>query len=382
MACIGCGFELSPDFAFCPRCGRRQADAPAAAPAPIAAEPDADRRQVTVLFADITGFTTLSERLDPEDVRAFQNALFEALAQVVARYDGFVEKFVGDAVLAVFGAPIAHEDDPERAPHAALDVLARSAVLSEQWAQRLGQPVTLHIGVHTGPVVAGSLGSAAGAAYAVTGDTVNTTARLLAAASGAVLVSDATYALTSHRFAFDAPRELALRGKSDPVVVHSLVGALAEPGSARGLSAHGLASAGLARRIGARFSVSRNRRQRHRFARRLSRQEIGIPCAVRWAVVPVLPACDRAGRCEREQAQGCRRGNDRSGGDRSGKCPPLLQVSTVPSAPGCRPGTLDASCLWPAEAGPGRIRGGTDQSRWRVSRAAASPGGCCTRWKV
>ncbi|MGE3157794.1 MAG: adenylate/guanylate cyclase domain-containing protein [Xanthobacteraceae bacterium] len=242
MACIGCGFELSPDFAFCPRCGRRRADAPAAAPAPIAAEPDADRRQVTVLFADVTGFTTLSERLDPEDVRAYQNALFEALAQAIARYDGFVEKFVGDAVLAVFGAPIAHEDDPERALHAALDMLARSAVLSEQWAQRLGQPVTLHIGVHTGPVVAGSLGSAAGAAYAVTGDTVNTTARLLAAASGAVLVSDATYALTSHRFAFDPPRELALRGKSEPVVVHSLVGALAEPGSARGLSAHGLAT--------------------------------------------------------------------------------------------------------------------------------------------
>ena len=211
-------------------------------PAPIAAEPDADRRQVTVLFADVTGFTALSERLDPEDVRAFQNALFETFAQAIARYDGFVEKFVGDAVMAVFGAPVAHEDDPERALHAALDMLARSSTLSEQWAQRLGQPVTLHIGVHTGPVVAGSLGSAAGAAYAVTGDTVNTTARLLAAASGDVLVSDASYALTSHRFAFDAPRQLAMRGKSAPVVVRRLLGALAEPRSARGLAAHGLAT--------------------------------------------------------------------------------------------------------------------------------------------
>lgn len=238
MACVGCGFELSPDFSFCPRCGRRQDAAPA--PAPIAA--DADRRQVTVLFADVTGFTTLSERLDPEEVRAFQNALFETLAQAIARYDGFVEKFVGDAVMAVFGAPVAHEDDPERALHAALDMLARSSLLSEQWAQRLGQPVTLHIGVHTGPVVAGSLGSAAGAAYAVTGDTVNTTARLLAAASGAVLVSDATYVLTSHRFAFDAPRELAVRGRSEAVLVRRLLGALAEPRSARGLAAHGLAT--------------------------------------------------------------------------------------------------------------------------------------------
>jgi adenylate cyclase len=73
---------------------------------------EADRRQVTVLFADVSGFTTLSERLDPEDVRAFQNALFASFSKAITPYDGFVEKFVGDAVLAVFGAPVAHEDDP------------------------------------------------------------------------------------------------------------------------------------------------------------------------------------------------------------------------------------------------------------------------------
>ncbi|MGA7487302.1 MAG: adenylate/guanylate cyclase domain-containing protein, partial [Xanthobacteraceae bacterium] len=195
---------------------------------------------MTVLFADVAGFTTLAERLDPEDVRAFQNALFETLAQAVRRYDGFVEKFVGDAVMAVFGAPVAHEDDPERALHAALDMLRRNARLSDQWAERVGQPVRLHIGVHTGPVVAGSFGNAAGESYAVTGDTVNTTARLLAAASGTILVSDTTHALTRHRFAFEQARELALRGKSEPVVVHRLLGALAEPRSARGLAAHGL----------------------------------------------------------------------------------------------------------------------------------------------
>jgi class 3 adenylate cyclase len=91
---------------------------------------EADRRHVTVLFADLSGFTALAERLDAEDVRAFQSRLFETLAGVIARYDGFVEKFVGDAVLAVFGAPVAHEDDPERACGAALemwDSAARSA---------------------------------------------------------------------------------------------------------------------------------------------------------------------------------------------------------------------------------------------------------------
>jgi adenylate cyclase len=204
---------------------------------------EADRRQVTVLFADLTGFTSLAERLDPEEVRAFQNALFETLARSIERYDGFVEKFVGDAVMAVFGAPVAHEDDPERALDAALDMLERAAALGERWAARLGQRVSLHIGVHSGPVVAGSLGAAAGTAYAVTGDTVNTTARLLAAAApGTVLVSDATYALTRHRFSFESGGELALRGKSEALVVHRLVGALTEPLSGRGLAALGLAA--------------------------------------------------------------------------------------------------------------------------------------------
>jgi len=247
--CGACGFVCEPDFAFCPRCGaaRGPSAAPAAAPPP---KPDstpreADRRSVTVLFADLSGFTTLSERLDPEVVRAFQNALFETLSRAIARYDGFVEKFVGDAVLAVFGAPVAHEDDPERACAAALDMLERVAELSRDWAGRLGQPVTLHVGIHTGPVVAGSLGGGggAGAAYAVTGDTVNTTARLLAAAApGTILVSEATYVLVQHRFAFESADQVSLRGKAEPITARRLIGALAEPGSARGLAGLGLAA--------------------------------------------------------------------------------------------------------------------------------------------
>ena len=217
------------DFQFCPRCGAarianlppvRGADgSPPGSTKASSLQPEdtlssgADRRHVTVLFADVAGFTTFAERLDPEDVRAFQSALFEMLGEAVARYDGFVEKFVGDAVMAVFGAPVAHGDDPARALNAALDMLECSERLSETWAARLGQAVKLHIGVHTGPVVAGNLGSTAGAAYAVTGDTVNTTARLLAAASGTILVSGATYALTQHRFVFDEARDAERTGQ-------------------------------------------------------------------------------------------------------------------------------------------------------------------------
>ncbi len=204
---------------------------------------ETDRRQVTVLFGDLTGFTSLGERLDPEEVRAFQNALFEALGQAITHYGGFVAKFLGDAVLAFFGAPVAHEDDPARALHAALDMLSCCAVLNEQWEARLGQPVILHIAVHTGPVVAGSLGEAGSSAYDVTGDTVNTASRLLeAAAPGTILASEATYALTWHRFAFRTAGELTLRGKTGPMAVHHLLSVLTEPQSARGLATHGLAS--------------------------------------------------------------------------------------------------------------------------------------------
>ena len=265
MTCVGCGFEILADFAFCPRCGRRQPAAcascgfacesdfafcprcgsprePAAAAKPKVPQADADRRQVTVLFADLCGFTSLSERLDPEEVRAFQGALFDSLGQSITRTGGFVAKYLGDAVLALFGAPVAHEDDPERALEAGLDMLRRAAALSETWAARLGQPVSLHIAVHTGPVVAGNLGGGAGAAYDVTGDTVNTASRLLGeAAPGTIVVAASTQALTRHRFAFEPAGAVALRGKSEPMVIHRLLGALAEPQSARGLAALGLA---------------------------------------------------------------------------------------------------------------------------------------------
>jgi adenylate cyclase len=229
--CAACGFACAPDFAFCPRCGA-PLDAPPVAPnpavtrraeAPAAAE--ADRRLVTVLFADVSGFTSLSERLDPEDVRGFQNDLFTMLAEVIEHYGGFVEKFVGDAVMAVFGAPIAHEDDPERALRAALLMLDRVQLLSARWEMCFGGPVKLHLGINTGPVVAGRLGAGGDAAYAVTGDTVNTAARLLSASEeGQVLVSGTTRQLTAHAFAFEALPPLTVRGKADPVEVWRLQG--------------------------------------------------------------------------------------------------------------------------------------------------------------
>lgn len=249
-ACPSCGAVSPSDFAFCPRCGARfpltDAREPTAAQrvAGSAAGPEraeTDRRPVTILFADLSGFTALGERLDPEDVRALQSDLFQQMGSAVESYEGFVEKYVGDAVMAVFGAPLAHEDDPERALRAALTIQERMAALSERWAGRLGRPLALHIGIHTGPVVAGTIGQTPGAAYAVTGDTVNTASRLQSAAeAGQILVSRSTYRLTQHAFEFEALGDLTVKGKAQPIPVYRLVGALAAPRSTRGLEVHGL----------------------------------------------------------------------------------------------------------------------------------------------
>lgn len=237
MKCGRCQVDIAADFAFCPRCGNKLSSAVPQAPTVA----DADRRSATVLFADLAGFTAISERLDPEDVRALQTDLFDALRRVVERFDAFVEKFVGDAVLAVFGAPVAHEDDPQRALHAALEMHACVAVLSERWRDRLGCPLALRIGVNSGRVVAGHLGSSANAAYAVTGDAVNTSARLQAAAeAGQTLVSRATFLLTQREFAFDSSGTLALKGKADPLPVYRLLGIDNHQRPMRGLAAHGL----------------------------------------------------------------------------------------------------------------------------------------------
>ena len=215
-----------------------------------------------MLFADLCGFTSLSERLDPEEVRAFQSALFDSLGQAIARCGGFVAKYLGDAVLALFGAPVAHEDDPERALDAALDMLPRA----ERAEPDSGRRASASRSPCTSPSIPGRSSPAAWAtaparAYAVTGDTVNTASRLLgAAAPGTILVAGSTQALVSHRFAFEPAGELALRGKAEPMAVHRLRRRAAPSrGLPRGLAdARPRRAAGRARR-GARSPAGRLR---------------------------------------------------------------------------------------------------------------------------
>ncbi|MDI3565095.1 adenylate/guanylate cyclase domain-containing protein [Bradyrhizobium sp. Arg816] len=271
-ACPGCGFPCAPDFAYCPKCGAVVAEVPTGGQASARTSPttlpirssspplvpaeeahtafrppsdqidsEANRRTITVLFADLSGFTAMSERLDPEVMQTLQNELFEELTAAVQSFGGFVDKFIGDALLALFGAPAAHEDDPERAVRAALDMIGRTARLSERAEAYAGSPLLLHVGINTGHVVAGGLGAGVSKSYSVTGDTVNTAQRLQSmAAPGEVLVGPLTHRLTRHAFSYDSLGEVSLKGKMGSVLVHRLKEPLDTPRAARGLDTLGL----------------------------------------------------------------------------------------------------------------------------------------------
>ncbi|MBL6954006.1 MAG: AAA family ATPase [Alphaproteobacteria bacterium] len=182
-----------------------------------ARSPDASRRQVTVLFADISGFTAMSSGLDAEQTHARLNGFFAVVDAIVRRYGGMVDKHIGDAVMAVFGAPVAHTNDPERAMRAAGDI--HEGVLG------LEPPIEVHIGVAAGQVVASTTGSAAYAEYTITGDSVNLAARLTdLAQAGETLVSASVQRSLGEQFEGDCLGERPIAGLLEPVTVWRLRG--------------------------------------------------------------------------------------------------------------------------------------------------------------
>lgn len=200
MTCSACGASTGDDARFCPSCGR-----------PLRTVDD-ERRVVTVLFADLVGFTSLSERLDPEQVKDLVDRCFDRLAQDVTSFGGQVDKIVGDALVALFGATTAHEDDPERAVRAALRM---QATLCEE-ADARGQDLQMRVGINTGEVLVGAM-RAAGSVTAM-GDVVNTASRLqTSAAPGEVLVGPATFQATQHTIAYEPRGLLAAKGRDEPI---------------------------------------------------------------------------------------------------------------------------------------------------------------------
>jgi class 3 adenylate cyclase/tetratricopeptide (TPR) repeat protein len=203
LVCAHCGRENADDSRFCSGCG-----ASLAAPAPAQRE---ERKVVTILFADLVGFTSQAEQLDPEDVRATLSPYYAQLREELERHGGTVEKFIGDAVMAVFGAPVAHEDDPERAVRAAFAI--REAIIEDERLQ-------VRIAVTTGEALVSLDARSSEGEGMVAGDVVNTAARLQTAAPiNGILVDESTQRATRQAIDYSELEPVAAKGKTEPVRV-------------------------------------------------------------------------------------------------------------------------------------------------------------------
>jgi class 3 adenylate cyclase len=195
-ACEKCGFPNEATERYCGGCGQALVGKSAAADeAKQNVDPEGDRRPVTVLFCDLVGYTQLSSVLDAEDVHALLQRFFALVDATVDRFGGTIDKHIGDAAMALFGAPLARGNDAERAVRAALEIQATVPKL----ASGLPAALAVHIGIATGEVIASSVGSRHHRGYTVTGEAANIAARLLEkAVSGETLVSGDVYKATNH----------------------------------------------------------------------------------------------------------------------------------------------------------------------------------------
>lgn len=237
--------ELSPTpAAQDPRHARLAAATPAglAKKMRAAAHQAGERRLVTALFADVVGSTALAEQMDPEDWTAIMNRAFEALVPAIYRYEGTIARLMGDALLAFFGAPVAHEDDPIRAVHAGLDLLEAARNYAGEVRARYGIDFAVRVGMNTGPVVVGQVGSDLAYEYTAMGDAVNLAARMQSAARPmTLLITDHTYRFVAPLFDCRDLGEIAVKGKRAPVRAYEVHGLKAQPESVRGIA--GLKSA-------------------------------------------------------------------------------------------------------------------------------------------
>jgi adenylate cyclase len=184
-----------------------------------------EARQTTVLFSDIRGFTSMSESESPQLIVDMLNEYFELMVEVVFKYQGTLDKFVGDEVMALFGAPVGHHDDPARAVQTAIEMMEVLRELNTVRVRRGDPEIHIGIGINSGEVVAGYLGSSKALEYTVIGDTVNTGARLCSVAkAGEIIISHNTYELCGDRFEVIPLPPTPVKGKSQALRIYNVVG--------------------------------------------------------------------------------------------------------------------------------------------------------------
>ncbi|MBI5585670.1 MAG: AAA family ATPase [Deltaproteobacteria bacterium] len=241
-ACPECGKDIPPNSKFCLECGyelRKSKERPSFdyrqpqsyTPKHLAEKIlttrsaiEGERKLVTVMFADVAGFTAISEKLDPEEVHEIMDGCCRILVDEIHRFEGTVGEFRGDGVMALFGAPIAHEDHTQRACHAALAIQQALVPYSEEIKRNYGTDFRMRIGLNSGTVVVGAIGDDLRMDYTAMGDTTNLAARMeTAAAPGSVLVSVDTHRLAREFFEFAPSDTLQVKGKQDPVEAYRLL---------------------------------------------------------------------------------------------------------------------------------------------------------------
>ena len=234
LICPKCGRENLPGDKFCGECGQKLGDVVEAERA--APEPEGERKYVTVLFSDLSGYTEMSEKLDPEEVKELTGRIFWEISQVITKYEGFVEKFVGDAVMALFGAPKAHEDDPVRAIRAAREIHELVDSMRPEMEKTVGRPLSMHTGINTGLVVTGEINTEKGT-HGVAGDTINLASRLCTLAKpGEILADPDTYRQAEGYFVFEALEPTPVKGKAEPIQAYRFLTPKERPGTTHRLS--------------------------------------------------------------------------------------------------------------------------------------------------
>ena len=253
--CPQCGAQLPTEARFCQKCGHRLAGTepePAESrlhqyiPKELLAKLESaraaggvqgERRIVTMLFCDVQGSTAAAEKLDPEEWAEIMNGAFEHLIAPVYRYEGTLARLMGDAILAFFGAPITHEDDPQRAVLAALDIIGRSVSYREEVQRSWGVDFNVRVGINTGLVVVGEVGSDLRVEYTAMGDAINLAARMEQTAEpGTVQISGATYRLVAPLFDVEDLGGVEVKGKEEPVQSYRVLRQSALPGKLRGIA--------------------------------------------------------------------------------------------------------------------------------------------------
>jgi class 3 adenylate cyclase len=238
LPCPKCGRPNPPGSKFCNGCGQELVEgAPKEKRVPGG---EGERKYVTAMFSDLSGYTAMSEKLDPEEVKEITTRIFADVASIVFRYEGFVEKYIGDAVVALFGVPASHEDNHTRAIRAAQEIHKSVETLATDYEAKIGRRLAFHTGINTGLVVTGQINIERGT-HGVAGDTINLASRLCGLAKpGEILASESTYLQCKGIFSFERLDPVSLKGKAKPVTPYRLGGERVE--AVRGLATHGLTS--------------------------------------------------------------------------------------------------------------------------------------------